>query len=550
MAKNYDDIARMYGGTASQEPDMDQLAKSFGAEIKEAELAQSRAQMSHPMPEPSPQDMYSKQARDDSFLQNVGAATGGALYGLGYLGPRQIAGMAKPGEYEEWKASMQGLSSTPGGKVGQFLGYGLPLAATAPLTGASVPGAALTAGLTSFVDPADNMAQRGFKTAIGAATGAAGQKIANVAGNMATNARASQQLRSYPGASAVREETLENTLKLGYKLPPSAAGKQSILESASGQIKTQQGMGDWNQVITDKLIRNEFNDAAKFGYRVTPNTPLTSQTMKEIRAAAGKAYERVKEIGPIELVTGKTKAGNKIVTRFNTTDAVEQIKQLRHDGYQQLSQARSTGDPALLKQAKQTLDDAGKMEGKLDRALSDAGKKQLLDDLKASRQLIAKTYDVQDAIRDSVGRVDARDLGSLYEAGEKGYGPRLTGKLAEVGKAGSAFRESMGMRGFETPRYSALDFAVSGMNIANATGPVTAAAGGWPLLRGLARDRLLSQGVQKNLIPKNTPPSAMTRAMPRALDYTPNIPGIGPYPLSRTVLPSVLLGGLLTKPSE
>jgi hypothetical protein len=212
----------------------------------------------------------------------------------------------------------------------------------------------------------------------------------------------------------------------------------------------------------------------------------------------------------------------------------------------------------LLKQAKQTLDDAGKMEGKLDRALSDAGKKQLLDDLKASRQLIAKTYDVQDAIRDSVGRVDARDLGSLYEAGEKGYGPRLTGGLANVGKAGSAFKESMGMRGFETPRYSALDFAVSGMNMANATGPMTAAAGGWPLLRGMARDRLLSQGVQKKLIPKNTPPNALTRVLPRVLDYTPTpklpwlgpIPGVGPYPLSRTVLPSVLLGGLLSKPSE
>jgi hypothetical protein len=550
MAKNYDDIARMYSGTVSQEQDMDELAKSFGAEIKEAELAQSQAQMSHPVPEINPQDMYSRQARDDSFLQNLGAGTGGALYGLVNLGPRQIVGMARPGEYEDWRASMQGLSSTPGGKTGQFLGYALPLAATTPFTGASVPGAALTAGLTSFVDPADSMAQRWIKTAIGATTGAVGQKVANVTGNMATNARASQQLRSYPGASDVRDKTLENTLKLGYKLPPSAAGKQSILESASGQIKTQQGMSDWNQVLTDRLIRSEFNDATKFGYRVTPNTPLTSQTMKEIRAAAGKAYERVKEIGPIELVIGKTKSGNKIVTRFNTADAVEQIKQLRHDGYQQLSQARSSGDPALLKQAKQTLDEAIKIEGRLDKALSDAGKKQLLDDLKASRQLIAKTYDVQDAIRDSVGRVDARDLGSLYEAGEKGYGPRLTGKLADVGKAGSAFRESMGLRGFETPRYSALDFAVSGMNIANATNPVTAAAGGWPLLRGLARDRLLSQGVQNKLIPKNTPPSAMTRAMPRVLDFTPNIPGIGSYPLSRTFIPSVMLGGLLAKPSE
>ena len=337
--------ARMRAAEAGGTP------SGFGEEIKNAELAQSRAQMSHPMPTQQPQDAYTQQARSDSFLQNLGAGAGGALYGLGYVGPRQIAGVTKPGEYEEWKASMAGLGSTPGGKVGEFLGYWLPVAATAPLTGASVPGAALVSGVESFLSPAESWTQRGIRTALGTATGAAGQKVANVAGNMATNARASQQLRSYPGASTVRDETLDNTLKLGYKLPPSAAGKQSLLESVSGQIKTQQGMGDWNQAITDKLIRQEFNDASKFGFRVTPSTPLTSQTMKEIRAAAGKAYERVKEIGPIELVTGKTKAGNKIVTRFNTTEAVDQIKQLRHDGYQQLSQARSTGDPALLKQA-------------------------------------------------------------------------------------------------------------------------------------------------------------------------------------------------------
>ena len=78
----------------------------FGEEIKNAELAQSRAQMTHPMPVQKPQDVYSQQARNDTFMQNVGAGAGGAMYGVLNLGPRQIAGMTKQEEYEDLKASM------------------------------------------------------------------------------------------------------------------------------------------------------------------------------------------------------------------------------------------------------------------------------------------------------------------------------------------------------------------------------------------------------------------------------------------------------------
>lgn len=494
-------------------------------------------------------DPYYATAQNQGPLSNMGAAMGGVLKGLGYIGPRQIAGMSKPGEYEEWKSAMSGLNTTGGGKAGAILGYALPIAATAPLTGASTIGAAFTAGAESFLDPADSGAQRAFKTGIGAVTAGAGQKFANVIGNAATNTRAARQLRSY-GGDTVRDTTLRNTLGLGYKLPPSAAGKQSLLESAGGQIKTQQAMADFNQNLTDNLIRNEFGTASKFGVRMAPNTPLTSDTMRQIRAAAGKPYQQIKELGTIELIVGRTKAGNKVVSKINTADAVESLKQLRHDGYSQLSAARASGDPHALKAAKEMLTKAGKLEDQLETALYGAGKNQLLGDLKDARQLIAKSYNVQDAIRESVGRVDARDLGALYEAGEKGFGPKLTGKLADVGKAGSAFRESMALRGFDSPRYSALDFAVGGMNIANAAAhgsPVGMLAGGIPLLRGPARDRLMSGAVQNKLIDSGLPPNALTKVMPYLLDYTPNIPKFGPYPVSRTLPPALMTGELLSE---
>lgn len=113
-------------------------------------------------------DPYYKTAQESSFAENALAGIGGVLKGLGYTGPRQIMGIDKPGEYEEYSASMGGLGTTGGGKLGTFAGYVLPAAVTAPLTGASVGGASLVSGLESFLDPATSNRERAIKTVIGA----------------------------------------------------------------------------------------------------------------------------------------------------------------------------------------------------------------------------------------------------------------------------------------------------------------------------------------------------------------------------------------------
>lgn len=514
-------------------------------------------------------DPHYAAAQDQNRLQNFASAVGGALKGLGYVGPRQIVGESKPGEYEDWKSGMNALGDSPGGGLGTVAGYAAPMVALTPLTGASVPLNALAAGVEAFLDPAYNNKERAVKTALGAVTGAAGQKFANTIGGAATNARAVRQLRSYPGAEAVREKTLRETLNKGYALPPSATGKQSILEGVSGQIKTQQAASDMNQKITDSLMRKELDAARRFGFQVTPNTPLTSETMKSVSQAAGRPYQQIRELG--ELPTGDMqtvtkmvkskivdKSGNAMKTpvtiqeqaKINATQAIDDLKQLRHDGYQQLSAGRLSGDPEALAAARKLLDEASSIEKRLEDGLERAGKKELLDDLRAARELIAKSHNIKDAIRDSVGSVDARDLGALYEAGEKGYGPKLTGELASVGKAGSAFRESMALRGFDAPRYSALDSAVGGMNMAHATTPTGMLMGGLPLLRGPVRDRLLSKAYQRKLMPSSVPPGELVKIAPWLFDYTPNIPGLGPVPFSRGVPPALLMGSLLANTPE
>lgn len=74
-------------------------------------------------------EKYKQAAKDDSFEGNVAAAFGGALPEALRLGVKGIFNANKPGEVQDWKDSMAGLTSTMGGKIGAFTGAAAPIAA-------------------------------------------------------------------------------------------------------------------------------------------------------------------------------------------------------------------------------------------------------------------------------------------------------------------------------------------------------------------------------------------------------------------------------------
>lgn len=97
---------------------------------------------------------YNKAAQEDSVFTNAAAAAGGMMKAP-YVGVRQMLGMSKPGEVEEWKRSMDALTKTGGGIAGSIVGgAALPVAAATMLPGsATVLGAGATGAVIGALDP-------------------------------------------------------------------------------------------------------------------------------------------------------------------------------------------------------------------------------------------------------------------------------------------------------------------------------------------------------------------------------------------------------------
>jgi hypothetical protein len=443
---------------------------------------------------------------------------------------------------------MGGLRTTAGGNLGEFAGYAGPAAVGSVLGGSSVLGAGLTSAAMGGLIPAETIGERTFNTAIGFGAGAGGQKLSNTLANWAVKNRTMKTVQPDKMLDATKQETLRKGLEMGYKVPPSAAGKQSLLETVGGQIKTQQVMSDQNQPITNAAIRKMF--------RLTNDQPITSKTMKSIREKAGQIYADLKMQGRVYLDdaykgTQQSEYENLFPGTlpkkdyFESKNLVERMKQLRHDGHERLKAWRaSDGDPELLAQAKTMLAEAGELEGLIERHLQRNGNARLLDRFREARRTIAQTYDVQDTILEGAGDVDALKIGALYQMGEKGNGPPLTGELADIGRFASTFPQSTKLRTFETPVNSALDYATAALAASNATAPAGWLAAGLPMARGPARAWMSRPAYQAKLPSVYKDPNAFERALPYLTDYTPQLLG-QPLPVGRAITPGMLTGWLL-----
>jgi hypothetical protein len=137
-------------------------------------------------------EKYKRAAMEDGVGTNMAAAFGGAVIPALTLGVKGLFGANKPGEVQEWKDSMSGLTDTAGGKVGALLGFGAPAAATAMLPGGqTVLGSLLYGGGLGAVMPAEDGSERvrnmvssaGFNAALPAVV-ATGKTLAAVGAPM------------------------------------------------------------------------------------------------------------------------------------------------------------------------------------------------------------------------------------------------------------------------------------------------------------------------------------------------------------------------------
>lgn len=346
----------------------------------------------------------------------------------------------------------------------------------------------------------DERAVRGlFTFGAGKAGEAAGSYVAGKLANRAANKTPLSPIQN----------TAQEALDAGYKLPPAHVNPNSwwnqLLEGISGKLKTQQRASMYNQKVSDNL--------AKAAIGLPDDVPLSREAIKGVRQEAGKVYGFVSNLGKMESDDAFHAARNQIFAQykqvasefpsqtnkalealeadltkdgFTSRGIVELVKRLRHDGHMLLRKVDLSPEDRALAIAKLQAQEA--LEDLVERNMQQFGLS--IEPFQKARVLIAKTYTVEKALKESTGSIDARKIGRAFSSGRP-----LTGELERIGKTAEAFPKAMQSLDSSVPPFSPLDYFAGMMGFS--AHPVAGAA---MLARPAIRSALLSGPYQRNLL--------------------------------------------------
>lgn len=331
--------------------------------------------------------------------------------------------------------------------------------------------------------------------------------------------------------NAVRDATLQAAQREGYVATPgsvSPTGKNIVAERMAGKTHLEQLASVQNQIVTDKLARRAAG--------LPETAPLTSATMQDIRKAEyAKGYEPIKQIGEIktdpafldDLISVESKyagAGasfpgavpeevtrlikNFTVDKFNSKDAIEVTRTLR-------DQAKGNfrkGDDAL---AKAQIDVSNALENQIERSLTASNNVKaadMLEQFRLSRQRMAVSHTIEDAIKEGGGSVIASKLARDIQSGKYVSGdiktiaefsnvfPRVSQTPSQIGTPGAG---TMMGRGLGGAAGMGAGFLLGGQAGAGAGAAIGAFAP--EMVSAGMRNYLLSSTGQRNLVPNYSP---------------------------------------------
>lgn len=463
--------------------------------------------------EPAP-DAFMQTAKDDSTLQNIAASVGGVMSGIP-LGVRQMMGNDKPGEVDEWKRSMAGLWSTPGGKAGTVLGGVATMAPAAFIPGANTAvGAAALGAVNGLVQPVGQGESRALNTVVGGATGGLAQAGVNALGSALTKRAADKTvaLAAEKVQNATRDATVQEARAAGFVIPPNQInpGRTNALnrlaEGLSGKIQTAQAAAIKNEPVAARIVKQELS--------LPEDVPLSIDAVKTVRSAAGEIYKIMKSVGTFQAdddfarsmanVLGEYRAvvaefpsqantqieslANDLAKQqFKSAPLVELVKRLRFDGFKNIRAI----EPEKVALGRVQLGAQEALENMMERNLTAQGAGDLARVFKDARVLIAKTYTVENAIEPSTGKLVMSKIGKEFSKGRP-----LSGGLATIGKFAEAFPKAAQNVNSSMPGLSPLD-AAGALLGASATGSPLGAA--LPLARPITRSAILSDAWQNAL---------------------------------------------------
>jgi hypothetical protein len=329
--------------------------------------------------------------------------------------------------------------------------------------------------------------------------------------------------------NAVRDATLRAGVAEGFMTTPGSVtpqGRNIVAERMAGKTNLEQLMSVNNQEVTNKLARRAVG--------IDDTAPLTSENMSAIRAAEyEKGYKPVERIGEvpadmrylddmIQVESKYTGPGTSFpgavpdevtkliktytVDKFNSKDAVQAIRNLRDD-------ARANFRKNENAIAKAQLDVANALENQIERAIAATptpNADTLLQQFRLSRQRMAISHTIEDAIREGGGAVEAKKLARDLQSGKY-----LSGDLKVAAEFANVFpRVSTPPSTIGTPAAGTVMGAPSGFGgvmgsilggiAGEGQGAVTGGVLGAyapQMVSEAMRNYLMSQGVQNRLIP-------------------------------------------------
>jgi hypothetical protein len=334
-------------------------------------------------------------------------------------------------------------------------------------------------------------------------------------------------------AQLTDEDTLlKKSQELGYVVPPATSNPtltNKLAEGFAGKLTTAQAASVKNMEVTNSLVRDELG--------LPKGTPLTHETLNNVRLKQSPAYEAVKAIPDIKFgadyekeLDALTGTANKITSalpNYKATGseqvkslvdslkptngvmdgevAVELSKSLRAEAASQEQLASRSGDPTARTLARAYRGAGEAVENAIESHLNSIGKPELAKNWDDARRTIAKTYSVENAL-DGAGNVDATKLGKQLIKGKP-----LSGNLEAAAnfanaypKAARVIKESMpGMSPLDVYGGAAME-AVSGNPAALLIGPG----------RMATRAGLLSPLGQRMGIPSGHGPTLPTNMQP------------------------------------
>lgn len=374
---------------------------------------------------------------------------------------------------ERFAVNATGTMANMGGQIG-MLGQLRAAPAAIPTAGEGVaaqltqqPGRQLVGGATGAI-AATEAADRGF--------GPTGQAVAGLVGGMVPFAPQMVRGRPTPEAQRTNEATVRGQ-QAGYSFPTSQSNPgfiNSTLEGGiAGKAATERSASLKNQPVTNRIAKQDLG--------FPQERPLTVAGLAEYRQQQAQPYREIAAMSP------------------QARQMLEDLQQTRADATAQFRFHARNADPATLREARALRQRAEGLETQFEQMAQQAGRPQLIDQLRQARVNIAKAHGYEAALDDVTGNVDARILASQFDKGAP-----MTGGSAEIARAANVYGPSMRLpeNVGPNPGLSMFDYLTALGSVGGAVGtqnPAFMAGAALPLVRPAVRSGILSSPYQATM---------------------------------------------------